>query len=83
MNTNKNKLDPVILCHGLFGSLSDPTMLSNYGENEVLAPDLLGYGEYKSCDVSTLSLIDQAEHVLAIMDQHSVRRANSVGHSVS
>jgi len=82
MTITKTEIEPVVLCHGLYGSLYDPTMLSHFGESNVLAPDLLGYGEYTSCDVSNLSLVDQAEHVLAVMDRHSVRRANLVGHSV-
>lgn len=82
MNIIRTETDPVILCHGLFGSLSDPAMLAHFGEHRILATDLLGYGDYKFSDVSSLSLIDQAEHVLAFMDQNSVKQANLVGHSV-
>jgi len=33
---------PILLIHGLFGSLSDPALLSCFGSTSVLAPDLLG-----------------------------------------
>lgn len=82
MNKIRANTAPVVFFHGLFGSLSDPTMLAHFGERRILAPDLLGYGEYKLSNVSSLSLIDQAEHVLAFMDLNSVKQANLVGHSV-
>ena len=82
MNVIQKEIDPIILCHGLFGSLSDQELLSPYGECRVLAPDLLGYGSNKSNTRQSPSLIDQAEHVLAFMDRNAVKRANLVGHSV-
>lgn len=45
MNTSRTETDPVVLYHGLFGSLSDPAMLARFGERRILAPDLLGYGD--------------------------------------
>lgn len=74
--------NPLVFIHGLFGSLSDETLLKQYAEKRVLAPDLLGYGKYRQYDVSSLSLVDQAEHVLAYMDNHDVQKASLVGHSV-
>jgi len=83
MSSNKvPNTDPLVFIHGLFGSLSDETLLIHYREKRVLAPDLLGYGRYRQSDVSSLSLFDQAEHVLAYMDNHDVQKANLVGHSV-
>lgn len=82
MNIEQKSVHPIILCHGLFGSLSDNDLLSPYGERLVFAPDLLGYGDYKSNAQKIHSLIDQAEHVLAFMDKNAVERANLVGHSV-
>lgn len=82
MNVTQKLIDPIVLCHGLFGSLSDQTLLAPFSEYRVLAPDLLGYGNYKSNPHCPVSLIDQAEHVLAFMDRNAVERANVVGHSV-
>ena len=43
--------NPLVFIHGLFGSLSDETLLIEYAEKRVLAPDLLGYGKYRQHDV--------------------------------
>jgi len=74
--------EATVFCHGLFGSLADKFFLKHYKEQRVLAPDLLGYGDYYSQDVSSLSLTDQADHVLACMINNGITRANLVGHSV-
>lgn len=82
MSNRQQKSDPIILCHGLFGSMSDPAMLAHFGECKVYAPDLIGYGKYRHNNVSSLTLMDQAEHVIAHMDEQSVKKATLVGHSV-
>jgi len=74
--------EPLVFIHGLFGSLSDESLLRHYGGKRALAPDLLGYGKYREYDVSSLSLVDQAEHVLAFMDSQDIQKANLIGHSV-
>ena len=38
---------PILLIHGLFGSLSDPVILGAFGATQVFAPDLLGYGAFR------------------------------------
>ena len=73
---------PLVFIHGLFGSLSDETLVKEYGEKRVLAPDLLGYGRYKQHNVTSLTLVDQAEHVLDCMNNQDIQKANLIGHSV-
>lgn len=73
---------PIVLCHGLFGSLSDPTFLEPFKNCTVFTPDLLGYGSNDSADLSSLDLMDQANHVLSFMDGQKIEQANIVGHSV-
>lgn len=75
-------IEPLVFIHGLFGSLSDEALLKQYGETKVLAPDLLGYGRHRLHNVSSLSLVDQAEHVLTYMNDYDVHKANLIGHSV-
>lgn len=73
---------PILLIHGLFGSLSDPRITAAFGERTVLAPDLLGYGAYRSADMAGMSLEAQADHVAAWVRQRSAGPVHVVGHSV-
>lgn len=73
---------PIIVCHGLFGSLSDPALLEPFGQHSVFAPDLLGYSECRATLPNDLSLADQADHIIAFMDKNAIKTANFVGHSV-
>lgn len=75
-------MTPILLIHGLFGSLSDPRITAAFGERPVLAPDLLGYGEYRSADMSGMSLEAQADHVAAWLRQRAAGPVHVVGHSV-
>jgi len=76
------EIEPLLFLHGLFGPLSDDVLLSRYDDLPVFAPNLLGYGEYCTHDISSISLIDQAEHVRIYMDKNSKDRVNLAGHSV-
>jgi len=82
MNSEQNESKPIILLHGLIGSLSDKTLLEPFGHLKVLTPDLLGYGENiaKADEITTLK--DQVEHVISYMDDRNIEKANIVGHSV-
>ncbi|CUI08070.1 alpha/beta fold hydrolase [Massilia antarctica] len=60
---------PILLIHGLFGSLSDPRIVAAFGETTVLAPDLMGYGAYRSADPDGITMEAQADHVAAWMRQ--------------
>ena len=54
---------PIVLVHGLFGSLSDPKIIAAFGKHQGYTPDLLGYGQFQSADLKELTLADQAEHL--------------------
>lgn len=82
MSTDQIEASPIVLCHGLFGSLSDPLLIEAFGSQRVFAPDLLGYGVDRFKLPDDLTLIDQADHVLALMDDNHIQRAHLVGHSV-
>lgn len=73
---------PILLIHGLFGSLSDPRVAAAFGGATVLAPDLLGYGEYRAADTEGMTIEAQADHVAAWMRQRGAAPAHVVGHSV-
>lgn len=73
---------PIVLIHGLFGGQQDPNILSAFGDAEVHAPDLLGYGQLKEVDTSDLTLEDQAQHVAGFISGLGGRKVHLVGHSV-
>ncbi|MBM1169957.1 alpha/beta fold hydrolase [Microvirga arabica] len=73
---------PVLLIHGLFGSLSDPRILEAFGDTGVLAPDLLGYGAHRNNAPATWTLDDQAGHVAAWLRERVDEPVHVVGHSV-
>jgi pimeloyl-ACP methyl ester carboxylesterase len=73
---------PVLLIHGLFGSLSDPALLSCFGNTPVLAPDLLGYGAKRDEGPRSWTLEDQADHVAAFVRERTQEPVHVVGHSI-
>jgi pimeloyl-ACP methyl ester carboxylesterase len=73
---------PVVLVHGLFGNLADTKIVSAFGDIEVHAPDLIGYGQYQGSSVEHLTLEDQAGHVAAYIRRLGDRKVHLVGHSV-
>jgi len=77
-----NKQTPIVLVHGLFGSLSAPEILAEFGENSIFAPDLLGYGEFRHADTVDLTLQQQADHLAALIKSNVHEPAVLVGHSV-
>ena len=70
------------LIHGLFGSLSDPRIVDAFRSVDVLAPDLLGYGEYASFPTHDLTLQDQADHLANWLQDSVHDPVPVVGHSV-
>ncbi len=78
----KQNLNPVVLIHGLFGHLSDQTILSAVGGQNVFAPDLLGYGVHDSVDMNGMTLERQADHVAQYIQDNQLNAVNLVGHSV-
>jgi pimeloyl-ACP methyl ester carboxylesterase len=73
---------PILLIHGLFGTLSDPGILDAFEDAKVLAPDLLGYGSQRDHGKIEPSLEDQADHVAAYLRKNSDSPVDVVGHSV-
>ena len=73
---------PIVLIHGLYGSLNDPKILDAFGKSRVFAPDLLGYGANTDADTDGLSLADQASHVAAFITERNLGPCHVVGHSV-
>ena len=72
----------LVLVHGLFGHLNIPEVLSAFGEVETSAPDLIGYGRHANKDVSQLSLIDQANHIISHVEENHSGKVHLLGHSV-
>lgn len=73
---------PIVLVHGLFGSLQDPEILAPFGEVGVYAPDLIGYGRYQDANVENLDLGAQADHVADYIRGLGGKKVHLVGHSV-
>lgn len=73
---------PIVLVHGLIGSLADTKILAAFGDAEVHAPDLIGYGQYRDSNVENLTLNDQANHVAAYVRRLGEKKVHLVGHSV-
>jgi len=73
---------PIVLIHGLFGSLSDPRILGAFGEATTLAPDLLGYGSHRLARVAEPTLEQQADHVAASLTTRTSGPVHVVGHSI-
>ena len=72
----------ILLIHGLFGSLSDSRIVDAFRGVDVLAPDLLGYGEYASFPTHNLTLQDQADHLANWLQDSVNEPVQVVGHSV-
>ena len=75
-------MTPVVLIHGLFGTLDAPEILAEFGYRNALAPPLLGYGKDAQVDTSTLTLQDQAEHVARFIEVEGIGAVHLIGHSV-
>lgn len=73
---------PILLVHGLFGSLSDPGLLSCFGSASVLAPDLIGYGARRDDAPPSWTLEDQADYVAAFVRECTGEPVHVVGHSI-
>jgi pimeloyl-ACP methyl ester carboxylesterase len=73
---------PIILVHGLIGNLADPVIIGAFGNAEVHAPDLIGYGTHQEAKTRNITLRDQADHLAAYIRRLGNRRVHVVGHSV-
>ncbi|MEM5436402.1 alpha/beta hydrolase [Paraburkholderia diazotrophica] len=78
---------PVVFIHGFFGPLSATEFAEDHAvqrsSRRVLAPDLLGYGEYQHLPFDAITLHAQAEHISrSIEQQFGDETVDVVGHSV-
>ncbi|SEJ97822.1 alpha/beta fold hydrolase [Paraburkholderia diazotrophica] len=78
---------PVVFIHGFFGPLNATEFAEDdavkRSSRRVLAPDLLGYGEYQHVPFDAITLRAQAEHISrSIEQQFGDETVDVVGHSV-
>lgn len=74
---------PVILVHGLVGTLADPAIAAALAPRPSLAPDLLGYGALGEADPAEITLDAQVERVREAAEAAFGREpVHVVGHSV-
>ncbi|NQD94280.1 alpha/beta hydrolase [Pseudomonas sp. CrR25] len=74
---------PVVLIHGLIGSLQLPELTRLLAPFEVLAPDLLGYGALRDAPVGAVNIPAQVEHLRSTLQRHyGTEPVHLLGHSV-
>lgn len=75
---------PILLIHGLIGTLRDPALLAALPCDQALAPDLLGYGTYQHTAVTELTLAAQVDHLHHLMHSHAgyAQRWHVLGHAM-
>lgn len=72
---------PLVLIHGLIGTLRDLVPLFSSSEAVAHAPDLLGYGAHQGVG-GDIGLRRQVEHLRLWMDERHLNRVVLLGHSV-
>lgn len=74
---------PIVLVHGLIGSLQLPELLDGFAPGQVLAPDLLGYGALREVPPAEVNIPAQVEHLQATLQRHfGSEPVHLLGHSV-
>jgi lipase len=73
---------PVVLIHGLIGSLDDDRLVAGLAPRVVLAPELLGYGSHREVGPECIDLGAQVAELERTLDDAGVSRVRVVGHSV-
>ena len=74
-------MKPIVLIHGLIGSLDNPDFLATFGPRRAHAPALLGYGTYQDHVRRSWTLRDQADHIAGFIHANSEGPVHVVGHS--
>lgn len=73
---------PLLLVHGLIGTLRDLVPFFRAIGIEAHAPSLLGYGGWRTYPHEDIGLYQQAAYLVRWMDEHKLERVHLVGHSV-
>src|SRR5215475_8097790 len=74
---------PIVLIHGLMGSLDDPAIRACLPDRPVHAPSLLGYGEFSTTMPARLSIAAQIAHIHRLVtERFGARPVHLVGHSM-
>ncbi len=74
---------PIVVIHGLMGSLDDPAIHACLSDRAVLAPDLLGYGEFSLTPPARLSIAAQVEHLHRLVTKRfGAGPVHLLGHSM-
>jgi lipase len=74
---------PIVLIHGLMGSLDDPAIRACLPDRTVLAPRLLGYGEFSTTPPARLSIAAQIAHIHRLVtERFGAGPVHLVGHSM-
>lgn len=73
---------PILLIHGLIGTLRDLVPVFADCGTTAYAPDLIGYGEFSSAPPQEISLHAQVDHLVNWLDLRRIGRVHVVGHSV-
>jgi pimeloyl-ACP methyl ester carboxylesterase len=74
---------PVVLIHGLMGSLDDPAIRARLSDRPVVAPSLLGYSEFSTTPPAQLSIAAQIAHLHRLVTEHfGAGPVHLAGHSM-
>lgn len=74
---------PIVLIHGLMGTLDDPAIGACLPDRPVLAPHLLGYGEFSTMPPERLSIVAQIAHIHRLVtERFGAGPVHLVGHSM-
>lgn len=74
---------PVLLVHGLFGTLDIPDLLDCFPRDRVVAPDLLGYGTLRAVPPDQINIEAQVAYLRSVIKNHfGSEPVHMLGHSL-
>lgn len=74
---------PIVMIHGLIGTLQLPDLSGYFAPGQVLTPDLLGYGAWREVPAVEVNIAAQVEHLGAILHRRfGTEPVDLLGHSV-